>query len=48
MRVVPQRDRAILFGVMPGLDPGIHLVSGTMDQRIKSAGDDFSIETSVR
>jgi len=25
--------------VMPGLDPGIHLIAGTMDPRIKSAGD---------
>jgi hypothetical protein len=33
------QNRSTLSVVMPGLDPGIHLLAKTMDRRIKS-GDD--------
>jgi hypothetical protein len=29
-----------LISVMPGLDPGIHRAAGTMDPRIKAAGNE--------
>jgi hypothetical protein len=39
---------SLSFRAIPGLDPGIHRATGTMDPRIKSAGDALLLAESGR